>query len=217
MTKLEDSLNGGYAGLYAEVVEYDTYKLRTLNYDVDLVLDLGANVGIFARFAQELWPSAKIISVEPHPENISVYKEHTKGTTLIEKAIGMGELYHNLGARNGSGEVYISKGLGYPDGGDERSSIATVMPSELIKKYWKPGIRSVVKMDIEGAENKVWEHPASMAALKKMDYLCFEVHYYAAHGGLIQEVSDKTMDALNSFRETHIVEIENVHFWAWKK
>lgn len=215
--KLEDSLNGGYKGLYGEVITHDCYRLRQLNFVPDTVFDLGGNVGVFARFAQSLWPLAQIISVEPDPGNIAVYEEHTKGTTLIKKAIGRGELYHNLGAVNGSGEVYISKGLGYPNGGDERSTIATVMPSELIKEYLKPGMKSLLKMDIEGAESAIWGHKPTMAALKKIDYLAFELHYYSATHEGIKEVTEKTNRAIEELRKTHDVVHERIYLWARKK
>lgn len=215
--KIEDTLNGGYAGLYSEVVTHDCYKLQSIKFSPDLIFDFGANIGIFARYAQQLWPDAKIVSVEPNPDNVAVYKQFTQDTVLLNVAIGKGELYHNLGARNGSGEVYISKGLGYPDGGDEKSEIPTKMPAEIIKRYWRPGMKAIVKMDIEGGENIIWGHPTSMAALKEMDFLAFEVHFYAATHDQLQGVVNATMDALNSFRDTHEVLIENVHFWAWRK
>ena len=68
MGKLEESLNGGYKGLYGEVVDRDEYHLRDLadvvsindpkfihdpghprgfNFIPDVVIDLGANVGVF--------------------------------------------------------------------------------------------------------------------------------------------------------------------------
>lgn len=36
--------------------------------DVQTVLDIGANVGAFAKWAHEKWPSARIDCVEPHPQ-----------------------------------------------------------------------------------------------------------------------------------------------------
>ena len=211
MTKTE------YDGLYGEVVIEDVYKLRSLKFVPDIVFDFGANVGIFSRYAQELWPGAFILAVEPDPINIDQFRANTKDIDLMEVAIGHGELYHNLGARNGSGEVYISKGLGYPEGGDVVSEIPIKMPDEIIKGYWRKGLKSVVKIDIEGGENAIWGHKPSMDILRKMDFVCMEVHFYASTHELLQEVSDKTMAALNSFRKTHEVLIESVHFWAWKK
>lgn len=39
------------------------------------ILDLGANVGLFAAFCRERWPGATIISVEPDPENLAVLRQ----------------------------------------------------------------------------------------------------------------------------------------------
>ncbi len=209
-----------FNGLYAEVVTADTYRLRQLDFTPDIVFDFGANWGVFTNYAHSLWPKAKIVAVEPDPSNINNFRAlvNADEVELLELAIGRtGELYHNLGARNGTGEVYITKGLGYPNGGDEPCSIAAKMPHEIIVKHWRPNMRSVVKIDIEGAENIIWDHYPSMKILRKMDYICMEVHYYAATHALLQQVSDATMQALNSFKRTHDVTIEGVNFWARKK
>ncbi len=206
------------------MVTHDCYKLKELDFIPDVVLDLGGNVGVFARFARQLFPNAEIISVEPHPENRAVYKKFTPDCTLIEKAIGTGIIWHDSGAVNGSGEVYLSAGLGYPEkemdtvpGKLDRFAIETVMPDELISEYVKTGQKFLVKVDVEGNEHTIFTHKASMDALKKADYLCMEVHWYALHGGLVQEVREKTQAALDSFKETHDCLLEGVHFWARKK
>ena len=125
---------------------------------------------------------------------------------------------------NGSGEVYLSSGLGYPEGEMDkcpgkldRYKIETVMPSELLKKYVKDGQKVLVKIDIEGNEHTIFTHEPSMKALRECDYVCMEVHWYALHGGLVSEVREKTQAALDSFKATHDCELDNVHFWARKK
>lgn len=221
MIPLEQSLNGGYKGLYGEVVTEDTYRLRSLTFIPDVVFDFGGNVGIFARYAQSLWPSATIISVEPHPENIAVYKHYTKGTILIEKAIGVGELWHPKGAPNGAHESYLSTGLGYEgmDKADniEAANVPTIMPDEIINEYMKPGMKSVLKLDIEGAENCLWSHSASIQAMQRIDYLCFELHYFALTGKLKDEVVKQTMEAMHIFAQTHDIEMDHIYVWALKK
>ncbi len=223
---IEETLNGGYLGLVGEVVTHDCYKIKELDFIPDVVLDLGGNVGVFARFAREMFPEALIVSVEPHPENQETFKKFTndKNILLLEKAIGTGTIWHDSGAVNGSGEVYLSAGLGYPEnemdtipGKLDRYEIPTIMPDELIKKYVKKGQKVLVKIDIEGNEHTIFTHEASMSALRKMDYVCMEVHWYALHGGLTEEVREKTLAALESFNETHDTELEGVHFWATKK
>lgn len=214
--KLEETLNGGYAGLYGEVVTEDVYHLRQLNFVPDLIFDIGANVGIFARYARELFPEARIVSVEPHPENCAVFREHTdlRRTVLHQVALGNGPLYHGLTAANGSGETYLSAGLGYPlqemekaveeGSAYERALIPAVRFVSLYATYFEEGLKTVAKIDCEGAENSIWSDPLSLAALRKIDYIAMELHYYAHTGG---EVFDTmimlTNKALKYLGETH--------------
>lgn len=243
---LEQTLKGGYKGLYGEVVERDTYYLRDLpdivsinppyevhqkghkkkiNFIPDVIIDLGANVGIFSRYARKLFPDALIVSVEPNEENFLTFKKftHDNNTICLNKAIGIGNIWHGLSAANGSGETYLSEGLGYPqseflkDTTVEKSTIETIMPNELIKKYVKGSDKFIVKIDIEGAENFIFTHKPSMDALRAANYICMELHWFAQHGGLSEEVKEKTTEALKSFDRTHICELDNQHFYAVKK
>ncbi len=107
---IHSTLNGGFPGLYGEVVTEDIYKIKELNFIPDVILDLGANIGIFSRYARELFPNALIISIEPHPDNIKAFKKYTndENIILIEKGIGKGTLYKSKKAVNGAAEVYLS-------------------------------------------------------------------------------------------------------------
>lgn len=224
--KIEETLNGGYSGLYGEVVTADCYNLKKLDFVPSLVYDIGANIGVFTRYARSLWPNAVIIAVEPHDENIKVFKKFTTDSRVIlyQYALGKGQLWHNKGARNGSGESYVSSGLGFDEmqmriaTSTEKSDIPTIMLDELINGYWREGIQTVVKIDVEGAENCLWDHEPSMEALKKMDYICMETHFYALHGGqLYDEMKEKTLVALKSFEYTHYCTFKHPHFEARKK
>lgn len=223
-------LKRDYLGLYGEVVTCDTYKLKQLRFVPALVLDIGANIGIFSRFARQLWPQAKIVAVEPHEANCEYFRvmTHDPNTTLIQKALGRGKIYHGLtSVLNGSGETYLSAGLGYPEkrmqeefqtsGRYVPSTVPTLMLSELAEAYWRPGMKTVLKVDCEGAENVIWGHKPSMDVLRNMDYLAMEIHYYALDGALHPEVVEQTQAALKSLEATHVCFLEGVHFWATKR
>lgn len=224
---IEETLRGGYAGLFGEVCTEDCYRLKQLDFVPDLVIDAGCNIGVFTRFARELFPQSLIVSIEPHKENYDLAKYFTKDKSIIfiNKAIGQGNVWHGTTAANGSGETYLSEGLGYPaksmremDGDSvERSPVETVMLDEIINTYWREGMKAVLKVDIEGAENILWSHKPSMDAIKKMDYLCFEIHWYGADAIEWEKVQVATKAALKELEETHITELDNVHFFATKK
>jgi FkbM family methyltransferase len=243
--ELKQSLgpNGEYDALFGEVVTYDVYHVKDVpnivscndpNYvhwqghsgivfTPDTVLDLGANVGIFSRYARELWPNATIIAVEPNGWNQSVFEEHTKGVTLIKAAIGLGQLYHCNGAVNGAHESYLSKGLGYNQlafdelnklGITEDSNVPSVMLTDL-KKYCNGKV--LLKLDIEGNETIIFNDPESMELMKTFEYICMELHYFASDGSVLDSVKAKTAEALESLKETHNTRFDHIYFYATKR
>lgn len=226
---LEETLNGGYHGLHGEVVEADCYRLRQLSFVPDIIFDIGANVGIFTRYARQLFPQTPIISVEPNPENCKVFRQFTNpdNITLLEMALGKGQIFHGLTAANGSGETYLSAGLGYPEEkmlaaaegnqGMEMSFVPTITLSQLVKVYWRKGMKGLMKIDCEGAENSIWEDEREMKALAKMDYIAMEIHDYALTQEERVKVVQATHQALTSLEKTHLCSREGVHFWATRK
>lgn len=225
---LEQYMEGDYQGLYGEVVTEDTYKLRQLPWQPDLIFDVGANIGIFSRYARTLFPKALIIAVEPDPKNCEAFRRYTadENIILVERALGVGQIFHGLTARNGSGETYLSIGLGYPmelmrqsilGPAMERSTVVPINLFELVVPYWQPDMKTVIKIDCEGAENTIWHHDPSMSVLASVDYIAMEVHDYA----LTQEekitVVNETNKALASLERTHRVTRDGVHMWAIKR
>lgn len=223
--KLEQTLNGGYAGLYGEVVTEDCYGLRKLNFSPDVIIDMGANVGVFSRFARELFPESKIISIEPDADNFSNLIKFTSqdNAIFINKAIGVGKIWRCLQDINGAHESYLSSGLGLPLVVGQlipkivETEIQTIMPDELISEYIKDGMKSIAKVDVEGGENAIFTHSPSMEALKKIDYIAMEIHWTALSGAQIEEVQQKTFESLASFIPTHNCRLINTMFYATKK
>lgn len=228
---VEDIWDGAAGGLLGEVTVDDTYKIKDLKFTPSIIFDLGCNIGIFTRYVRSLFPDAFIVSVEPNEENIKWAKYFTppdEKIHFINKAIGIGQIYHGLTAANGSGETYLSIMNGYPKKemdeavennlGIERSEVETVMPDELFNRFVKEGDKVLVKIDCEGAENIIFSHEPSMEALRKCDYVCMEVHRYALSGGEHWElVQNKTREALDSFKYTHDLYEDGVHFFATLK
>lgn len=217
--KIEDL--DGYHGLYGEVVEADIYRIKSLDFQPDVVFDFGANVGIFARFARTLFPDALIVCVEPNPINCDNFRRFTSDPKikLIQKAIGKGQVYHYPDAINGSHECYITRATGYEDIANASvpaDPVQAVLPGELIKQIMSEQMRGVCKMDIEGGENAVWDDPESMHQLRRMDFFTAEVHRYALIPDGLNPVNDVTEVALRSFEPTHLCCREHVHFYARK-
>jgi FkbM family methyltransferase len=219
--KLEDTLNGGYGGLYGEVVTEDTYGMRKINGQVDVIIDLGANVGVFTRFAKELFPNAKIIAIEPDPENYEHLIKFTKNVTnvtFINAALGTGDIYKRLGAPNGAHESYVPEGMGY-DTEYVKTGTDSIMIDEIVDEFVEPGQKTIIKIDVEGAENVIWNDRFSMDALAKMDYIMLELHYCVEIGNhaAIKDMCESTIKGIMELTKTHDCHYDHIYFYATKK
>lgn len=68
-----------------EEIEKDPYHVTEYVRDNDYVLDVGAYNGTFALFVKKEFSSAKIICLEPIPDNFAVLKENVGGAAIIEQ------------------------------------------------------------------------------------------------------------------------------------
>lgn len=222
---LEDTLGGKWSGLRGEVVDQDCYQIRELKFAPDLVFDLGANVGTFTRFALDLWPRCRVVAVEPDPENLAHFRKFTdlSRVELIPAAIGKGQIWKADGAANGSGEVYMSCGVGYPKAkvtkapNLHKSTVRAVSLADIAKDRMSRHLKTVLKIDIEGAEHSIFSDPRSMKYIWQMDYVAMELHRYAIDGSEQAEANELVQMAIDLLNDSHFVKVDGVHLWAWKR
>lgn len=219
--KLEDALNGGYRGLYGEVVEQDCYRLKDLDFVPSVVWDLGANIGVFTRYAQSLFPKTTFIhAVEPNKENCAVFRKFTDMANchLYEAAIGRDVVFRAKNAPNGAHEGYLSLSdqIDIADVDGLEIQDIPVWTLEDLGFYWDLH-RTVLKIDIEGNENTIWEHKPSMDILKKVDYIVVEIHPHVLHGEERAKAKENLQNAIKTLSETHDVEYEHIYLFAKKK
>jgi FkbM family methyltransferase len=120
----------------------------------DAVIDVGANVGLFALRAKQLWPDAKILAIEPHPENF----RRLQSLVAMNKLQDIRPLQVGVGERCGSAKLYLDprniaghsmyKGA---ESGQEAMLIEIRPLADLIREI-EPTSRVLVKIDCEGCE-----------------------------------------------------------------
>lgn len=164
-----------FSAFYQVFVEKSYPNLMSKINKGDIVIDAGANIGMFSIMASVLiGKTGKIIAIEPDPENIRILKRNLelnniKNIIIIDKA-----LYSKSGERIGF----------YLDGVMSRISkvndnvpnncieVETITLDEIIFNLnLQP---KILKMDIEGAEK--FALLGSQSTFKTIDYFEGEIH-----------------------------------------
>jgi len=197
-----------YRGLYGTVVANDCYRLRQLDFVPEVIFDIGGNIGVFTRFARELFPQARIIAVEPGKrnfENLLLLTPERADMVLLNKAIGQGQLWTSVSAKNGAHEAYLSE-TKYLTGEWFRCrsqfvccDVESVMLDSLAAEHLGGKERVFVKIDCEGAEAVIFEHEPSMAVLAGADAFAIEIH----------GMNRTTAEAFCRFSQTHNLEMDS--------
>ena len=164
------------AGLLDEIVLRKCYNPteRLQIKEESVVVDAGANIGIFTIYAALRAKSGVVYSIEPEKSNFHYLKENVESNHLtnvipINKALSVsaGQVKLHIGAPGSNTTDPLS------DQG--KGNVQTVMGitlTNLIERYSIPKI-DFLKMDIEGAEFAVFSDNHWMG---KVNALAMEVH-----------------------------------------
>lgn len=150
-------------------VEYDFASLPTLLQPK--VLDIGANMGVFAIACCQLFPGARVMSFEPHPETFQHLKHNVSGMPVE---------VHNQAVigwqRSDPKDVVLHEGkrtrlcCSLFDVGDQ--DMTTAIPVATMLAADLPPC-DVLKLDTEGAEVEILESYRHLGSVKAL--LC-EAH-----------------------------------------
>lgn len=138
----------------------------------DTIIDCGANVGFSTIYFHSIYPSANIIAIEPDRSNFEQLRKNTKHLKSIELIeAGVWSKDTNLFCTN-------------PDAADwafefeecESASESTVRAIGIANLFegLSPRQRVCIKLDIEGAEKKLFQNDPSWLA--RVDLLYIEIH-----------------------------------------
>jgi FkbM family methyltransferase len=137
-----------------------------------VILDIGANVGAFARWAKNRWPDSKIHSYEPHPANHALLCRTVTDFELRDVFV------YNLAVSNstGPGQIHMN---GFNCGEWSLAKIATTtgQPVDVncIDAAELPDA-DVIKVDTEGAEPMILSRLSRCGRLKRPQAIMLEYH-----------------------------------------
>jgi FkbM family methyltransferase len=149
-----------------EVIKAHVYDRGGITVEPsDVWLDAGANIGSFSVLAAS--KGARVVSLEPHPENVAMLKQNVSGRSVevIEAAVAVA---------GGEAALFVCNG----DKNKYRHTLATIRGRESISVQVLPiqpliDRVNAVKLDIEGSEIEILE-TCDFGAVRK---LVFEYHF----------------------------------------
>ncbi|HEY0551965.1 MAG TPA: FkbM family methyltransferase [Verrucomicrobiae bacterium] len=170
-----------------EVLLEGVYQLDVVPFTPDVVLDLGANIGLFTLLAARRWPQAHLVCVEPHPTTFSFLCDNlalngvnaVKLQCAVDAEVGVKFLEND-------GAVFQTL--------SQRASATPVMTLQLDSLVpSRQDLKLLVKMDIEGSEVAVLDHLS--ARLPENTFVFIELHHGDESLRWIQDWAEK-----NAFR-----------------
>ena len=138
-----------------------------------VILDLGANIGIFSLFCSQTNPQLNILSFEPTVENFSLLSKNiaenksNEKIKIIQKAVtsdGQPRYIHYNKTNPGGSSVNLNDNL---NGLSETISLIDILRQN--------NSIFLIKMDIEGTEYEIF-YNITISDLKLVKYLYIEIH-----------------------------------------
>ena len=130
--------------------EYTTELIKSPN----VVIDAGANIGLFTVFIKSQFPNAKVISIEPDKENYEVLRENVSEYKDVSTE-NCGLWYKKTGLKVYD-KFYMGKWGLIVEEDNENSNVQAITLNEIVEKYKLTHI-DILKLDIESSEKYLFK------------------------------------------------------------
>jgi FkbM family methyltransferase len=163
--------------VYYQIFFHREYRCLDDAKDVELIVDCGANVGYSAAYFLSRFPQAKLIAVEPDPQNFSVLLDNLAPYGNRVHAVSAAVWSHPVGlvmseARMGPRSEWARQVR--PAKAGETPAIVATDVGTLLRESGFDRI-SILKIDIEGSESAVFSANYE-PWIDKVDCLVIELH-----------------------------------------
>jgi FkbM family methyltransferase len=152
--------------------------------DGDVILDVGANIGLFSVWIAQRAPFARVLAFEPFPENFAALKNNlaTCVHDVHSYPFALGPVA-GVGCMRDGGERSLDHELTpVVNGGSE--NITRVVSLEEVVDLAGVSQIDLLKMDIEGSEHDIFAAPLPPVLLRRFRRVAIEYHEHRRAGTL---------------------------------
>src|SRR5688572_3148969 len=129
---------------------------RFLREDPKIIVDLGANIGLVSSWLLSRYPDATLVAVEPEQGNVAVLRENVSQfngrARVVAACIGASSRRVQLVSGTGEWGYHMQE----VDGSAAAEGAEVVTMAQVL--YQLPGDIDLLKCDIEGAEQELFDH-----------------------------------------------------------
>jgi FkbM family methyltransferase len=150
--------------------------------DARVIFDVGANVGQTARSYRELFPSAEIWSFEPFPESYEALRRSLADGRFHAVPLALSDEIITATFNLGAGSVTNSLLRRETDSG-ETIQIQTDTVDNFCSEHGISAI-DILKVDVEGAENRVFKGAQTMFSQGAIRSVFVEVYFDPVYEGM---------------------------------
>ena len=181
--------------VFEEIFIEERYKLST-HQEIKYIVDAGANIGLAALYFTKLFPSAKIICIEPEASNFEILKKNTINyPNIIRYHAGLWNkkcFLKIINAEDASWAFIVEETP------TKKNNLFAIAMEDILLENPTETI-DLIKIDIEGSEKEVFEKNIEWIA--KTRNLIVELHEDIRNGA-----RQSVMNALKDFDCKKILE-----------
>ncbi len=174
----------------ADVLLDDQYECLVGFRNVHTILDIGANIGATSVFLLNAYPNARLVALEPDAGNFEVLRKNLEPYGDARAVAMHGALWDCRES------LVVDRGH-FRDGGEWSFQVRTatshdgevegVTLADLLERYGLDTV-DILKIDIEGAEERVFESSIS-GCLHKVARIAIELHNQASRDVFFRSVA----------------------------
>ena len=157
--------------IFDEVVIDHGYRFP-MDHEPQVIVDVGANIGMATLWFKARWPKAQVIAVEPDPENFALLQRNLKdipGVRTVQAALAPSDGTIGLETEGLHPSAYHIRTLRPGETGVQAMTVTTLMQQCGIDQI------DLLKLDIEGAEKELFGSP-DLAWMDRVHTLAVELH-----------------------------------------